>query len=142
MNKFMRLEDGLLLGPQPTEDDLLQAKQQGIRTIIDLRTPGEVSTPNADLAAKVGLDYANIPVSKASLSREQIDELDHVMREKQGPFLIHCAAGARAAMLFALSEARKHQWDAQRTFAEALRMGYDLKKFPEFESFVNDVTSR
>lgn len=142
MDNFRQLEDGMLIGPQPTEEDLQQARQQGIKTVIDFRMPGEVPTPNADLVARNGLDYANIPASKDSLSPSQIDELDCIMQEKEGPFLIHCASGTRAAMLLALSRAKKHHWDAQRTFEEAQAMGYDLRKFPEYERFVTEATSR
>ena len=136
MDKFKQLQDGVLIGPQPTEQDLQQAKQQGIKTVIDFRLPSETPVPNAELVAKNGLDYANIPVDKASLSTDQIGELDRVMQEKQGPYLIHCATGARAAMLLALSKAKKHHWDAERTFEEARTMGYDLKTSPEFSAFV------
>lgn len=142
MHKFKRLEDSMLLGPQPTEQDLQQAKEHGIRTVIDFRIPGETPASNADLVAAHGLDYANIPVSKAGLSTEQIDALDRVMEEKEGPFLIHCASGARAAMLLSLSKARKEGWDTERTFTEAKNLGYDLKDSPEFASFIRSETSR
>lgn len=142
MHKFKSLEDSMLLGPQPTEQDLQQAEKDGIKTVIDFRMPGETPVSNADLAAAHGFDYANIPVSKASLSAEQIDALERVMEEKEGPFLIHCASGARAAMLLSLSKARKEGWGAERTFAEAKSLGYDLKDSPEFAAFIRSETSR
>jgi uncharacterized protein (TIGR01244 family) len=98
--------------------------------------------PNAEVAARCGLGYANILVNKASLSKEQIDELDRVMREKEGPFLIHCASGARAAMLLALSRAKKNNWTAERTFEEARSMGFDLQTSPEFAKFVVEATTK
>lgn len=141
MDKFKQLDDSMLIGPQPTEEDIQQAKQQGIKTVIDFRMPGELPTSNADLAARNGLDYVNIAVNKANLSSDQVDDLDFVMREKKGPFLVHCATGTRAAMLLALSRAKKQHWDAERTFEEAQAMGYDLKKSPEFAAFVIQATS-
>lgn len=142
MNRFKQLEDSMLLGPQPTEEDLQQARQHGIRTIIDFRLPSETPAPNAEAAARNGLAYANIPVSKANLSEEQINELDRVMQEKEGPFLIHCASGARAAMLLALSRAKKNNWSAERTFEEARSMGFDLQTSPEFARFVVEATNK
>ncbi len=142
MDRFKQLEDSMLVGPQPTEDDLRQARQQGIKTVIDFRMPSETPTPNAEAAARIGLHYANIPVNKASLSKEQIDELDHIMQEKEGPFLIHCASGARAAMLLALSRAKKNNWTAERTFEEARSMGFDLQTSPEFAKFVVETTKK
>jgi uncharacterized protein (TIGR01244 family) len=142
MDKFKQLEDSMLIGPQPTEEDLQQAKQRGIKTVIDFRMPSETAAPNAELVAKNGLGYANIPVSKANLSKDQVEQLDRIMQEKEGPFLIHCASGTRAAMLLALSKAKKQHWDAERTFEEARTLGYDLQKFPEFAAFVTQATGR
>ena len=141
MDKFKELKDGMLIGPQPTEQDLQEAKQQGIKTVIDFRMSSETPTPNAELVAKSGLDYSSVPVDKASLNTNQIDELDRVMQEKPGPYLIHCATGARAATILALSKAKKHHWDAERTFQEARAMGYDLKTSPEFSAFVAQATA-
>lgn len=141
MQQFRKIEEGILLGPQPTEQDLREAKQSGIRTVIDFRMPNETPTENAELAARCQLDYVNIPVNKASLAEAQIDELDRAMDSKPGPFLIHCASGARAAMLLSLRKARKHRWNAERTFDEARAMGFDLKGSPEFSAFVTTVTA-
>ena len=142
MDQFKQLENGMLIGPQPTEAHLRQAKLQGIRTVIDFRMPSETPTPNAELVARSGLEYVNIPVDKASLSMDQVDELDRVMRDKDGPFLIHCATGARAAMLLVLSKAKQNRWTAQRAFDEARAMGFDLEKTPEFANFIKATAGR
>ena len=136
MDQFKQLENGMLIGPQPTEADLRQAKLQGIRTVIDFRMPSETPIPNAELVARSGLEYVNIPVNKASPSADQVDELGRVMREKSGPFLMHCATGARAAMLLVLSKAKQSRWTAPRAFDEARAMGFDLEKTPEFANFI------
>ena len=136
MDQFKRLQNGVLIGPQPSEDNLRQAKRDGIKTVIDFRMPNETPTPNSELVARSGLQYVNIPVNKASLSIDQVDELDRVMRDKDGPFLIHCATGARAAILLVLSKAKQNGWTAQRAFDEARAMGFDLEKTPEFANFI------
>ena len=136
MDQFKRLENSMLIGPQPSEGDLRQARLEGIKTVIDLRVPSETPTPNAELVARSGLDYVNIPVNKASLSADQVDALDCAMRDKDGPFLLHCASGARAATLLVLSQARQNGWTAQRAFQEARAMGFDLENTPEFVNFI------
>jgi len=136
MNQFKLLENGMLIGPQPTEGDLHQARQEGIKTVIDFRLPSETPKPNAELVARSGLDYVNIPVNKASLSADQVDTLNRTMRDKDGPFLLHCASGARAATLLVLSQARQNGWTAQRAFQEARAMGFDLENAPEFADFI------
>ena len=139
MDQFKLLENGTLIGPQPSESDLRQARQKGIKTVIDLRLPSETPTPNAELVARSGLDYVNIPVNKASLSADQVDALDRAMRDKDGPFLLHCASGARAATLLVLSQARQNGWTAQRAFQEARAMGFDLENAPEFADFIKST---
>lgn len=56
MTNFKQIGDGLFIGPQPSGQDLVEAKQQGIHTVIDMRTPGETATSNAELVRNSGLD--------------------------------------------------------------------------------------
>ena len=142
MHQFRKIADGIYIGAQPTEQDLQDCKRHGIRTVIDFRLPAETATSNAARVTAAGMDYANVPVNKASLAVGQIDDLVKVMDEKPGPFLVHCATGARAAMLLALAEARKHGWTADRVFEEARNMGFDLTSSPEFSAFVASATGR
>lgn len=136
MAQFKDIGGGFYLGAQPTEQDLQEAKERGIKTVIDFRPPSETAAPNETLVRQQGLNYVNIPVSKTSPSEQQIEELDKALQQKEGPFLLHCGTGTRAAMLLALSRAKQNQWTAERTFEEANSMGFDLKGSPAFSSFV------
>ena len=142
MTQFRQIDGGYFIGPQPTEQDLQEAKQQGIKTVIDFRVPSETEVPNDVLVKNNGLNYANVPVNKASPSAEQIDDLDKALQQNEGPFLLHCATGARAAMLLALSRAKQQRWSTKRTFDEAKSMGYDLKGSPVFSAFVTQQTQK
>jgi uncharacterized protein (TIGR01244 family) len=142
MANYEPIGNGFFIGPQPTEQDLHEAKQQGIRTVIDLRMPTETAMSNADLAQRSGLGYANVPVDKEALSTRQIDELDAVLGRTEGPYLLHCATGTRAAMLLALSRARQSGWTAERTFQEAASMGVNLQSSDAFAKFVRQTTGR
>jgi uncharacterized protein (TIGR01244 family) len=136
MAQFKDIGDGLYLGPQHTEQDLQEAKGRGVKTVIDFRLPTETAIPNETLVTQLGLNYVNIPVSKASPSEQQIEELDQALQQENGPFLLHCGTGMRAAMLLALTRAKQNRWSAERTFEEAKSMGFDLKSSPEFSAFV------
>ena len=139
MSNFRLVKEGVFVGPQPTAQDLEDARQQGVKTVIDFRLPSETGTSNEALVRSHGLDYTNIPVDKANLSAGQIGELDAAMQSTNGPFLLHCATGLRAALLLALSEARKNGWSAEQTFAHAQRMEFDLKTSSTFASFVTQT---
>lgn len=136
MDQLKPLAGGMLIGPQPSKAHLQQAKLYGIRTVIDLRMPTETALPNAELVVRSGLAYVNIPVNRARLSTDQVDELDRVMREQEGPFLLHCASGARAVMLLVLSKARHKGWGAQSAFEQARAMGINLESSPQMANFV------
>lgn len=142
MANYKQIGDGIFIGPQPTEQDLEHAKQQGIRTVIDFRMPSETATFNADLVGSAGLDYVNVPVNKTALSERQIGELDEAMKHNEGPYLLHCATGTRAAMLLALSRAKKNRWTAARTFHEAESMGFNLRSSVDFSKFVEQTIGK
>jgi len=57
MSSFKRIDDEFFIGAQPTEQDLHEAKQQGIKTAMS----------NAVLTKNQGLAYVNIPVNKVAL---------------------------------------------------------------------------
>lgn len=139
MSQFRPVASGIFIGPQPTPHDLEDARQQGIKTVIDFRLPSETSTSNEMLAMSAGLDYINIPVNKAMLSESQIGDLNIAMQTKQGQFLLHCATGMRAALLIALSTAKKSGWTAEQTFAHAKTMGFDLQTSPAYSNFVTQT---
>lgn len=141
MANYRKIDDHIFIGPQPTEQDLSEAKQQGIRTVLDFRMPAETASSNAEVVRRRGLDYVNIPVDKTALSQRQIAELDEAMKQKDGPYLLHCATGTRAAMLLALRRAREQGWNAERTFQEAEAMGFNLRSQSVFASFVEQATA-
>ena len=136
MSSFKRIDDEFFIGPQPTEQDLQEAQKQGIKTVIDFRMPSETAASNAELTKSQGLTYVNIPVNKAALSTDKIGALDRAMKANAGPFLLHCATGTRAALLLSLRKAKQLGWSPEQTFAEAKRMGFDLKTSAEFSGFI------
>jgi uncharacterized protein (TIGR01244 family) len=142
MAQYRQIGDDLFIGPQPTEQDLREAEHQGIRTVIDFRMPAETAASNEQLTKGKGLDYVNVPVNKGALSEQQIGELDEAMSRHEGPYLLHCATGTRAAMLLALSRAKQNGWSAERTFQEAESMGYNLQSNADFAAFVRQATSQ
>jgi uncharacterized protein (TIGR01244 family) len=141
MTQYKQIRDDIYIGPQPTELDLQEAKRQGIRTVIDFRPPTETPTPNSEIVSRAGLDYVNVPVSKTALSTKCISDFNQAIKQKEGPYLLHCASGMRAAMLLALSRAKEEGWTAERTFEEVESMGFNLRSSPEFANFVEQSTA-
>lgn len=136
-----QIDQQTFIGSQPAQQDLREAKALGVRTVIDLRMPGESHTSNEEMTNGNDLGYVNIPVNKLALADRQIDELERVMAGTPGPHLVHCATGARAALLLMLSRARQNKWTAEQTFTEARHIGYNLEDSDNFAGFVREITA-
>ena len=141
MATFKQIDEQIFLGSQPAQQDLKEAKALGVRTVIDLRMPAESHTSNEEMTSSNDLGYVNIPVNKSALAARQIDELERAISGTPGPYLVHCATGARAALLLMLSRARQNKWTAEQTFTEARRIGYNLEDSDNFSGFVREVTA-
>lgn len=87
----------LFRSPQPGEDDLVEAREKGVRLVVNLR---EESVASLALCRKLGLDYHAIPVPDQETPRfEQVLEFLEVV-EARGPALVHCWAGRGRTGLF------------------------------------------
>jgi uncharacterized protein (TIGR01244 family) len=114
-----RLEDGLLVGGQPSLEQLERLGSLGYRTVITLRTEEEGGPTGREVEA-LGLSYLRLPVDGAAdINEEKARTLDLVLEQVQGPVVLHCGSGNRVGALLAL---RAHFVDGASP-AEALRVG-------------------
>lgn len=103
------VRDRIILAGQPTAADLEAWRDQGVTTVINLRTPAEVDDravvpyDEAAQAAALGLDYRHQPVGgKAHPYRpEVLEAFAASMAASDGPVLLHCGTGVRAGLLYA-----------------------------------------
>ncbi|WP_374012012.1 beta-lactamase hydrolase domain-containing protein [Pseudoxanthomonas koreensis] len=125
LSRFANPVDGIHTGGRITAEDLPALRAAGITHVIDL-TPG-AETPDFDEAAAVrgaGLSYANLPIAgPADLSRESVDAFDQLLRDTQGPTLVHCASGNRVGALAALRAVWLEGAEEEAAIAEGRRWG-------------------
>ncbi|MGL6290416.1 MAG: beta-lactamase hydrolase domain-containing protein [Silanimonas sp.] len=100
------VRDGaVLLSPQPMAADLEALNAQGVRRVINLRTPEEMATLGFDeaaLAASKGIDYTLIPIAgNTGYTPAALDAFSAAMARGDGDILLHCASGTRAGHLYA-----------------------------------------
>lgn len=138
MQDFVRVNDRIILGRQPTADELAGWREAGLKTVIDFRHASETATSNAALAAAAGLDYVNIPIKANTIDPQDVAALERALAGKEPPFLLHCAAGPRAAGLYFLSQARREGWSADEALAASARAGFDLAGMPWLRAFIQD----
>ena len=103
-----RFADHHYAGGQPTPEHLAELGRQGVRTVVNLRAPGEpTGYDEAEEASRLGLRYVALPIAGADdLDLERVREFGRVLDEarRDGGVLIHCASSNRAGALVALDE--------------------------------------
>lgn len=93
-------------------DQLAELKERGYTSIVALRPDNEggdqPSAAQIEAAAKaLGLSFAYIPVSSATISGSQLSTLQEVLSADSGKVLAYCRSGNRAARAWGLAEASR-----------------------------------
>jgi uncharacterized protein (TIGR01244 family) len=90
---------------QPDEDSLVRLiDAEGVRTVINIRTPAEESGMGVNgraIADERGARYETIPVSPSTFSRADVDRFAEIVGSSDGPILVHCASSNRVGGLWA-----------------------------------------
>lgn len=99
---------GLYTAGQPAASDWAAIRARGVRTVVDLRAPGELQ--GRDEAAEVraaGMAYVSIPIAGAAdINRANAQRLHDVLAPSHGEgVLVHCHSGNRAGALLGLEQA-------------------------------------
>jgi uncharacterized protein (TIGR01244 family) len=118
------------IGGQPSQEALARFKEFGVTAVVNLRTPAEMENrervPYDEAAAveELGMTYVLIPLGGDDhpYTPEAVDTFDQVLREHQGPVLLHCTMGWRASYLWAAYLIREHGYslDAAMARGEAI----------------------
>ncbi|MDI3259061.1 MAG: sulfur transferase domain-containing protein [Sinobacteraceae bacterium] len=114
-------QDGICTGGRPRPEHLRQAKERGVRRVVNLCPPNEACDyDEAAVVAALGLDYVNIPVAgPADLTPENARKLAEAIRDASAahPVFVHCASGNRVGGLFAIKARYVDGLDAERALA-------------------------
>lgn len=94
--------DNLYFSGQPSHADLKKLKDQGFKTVINLRGPKEYDErAEKKIVKRDGLNYYNVPFYKNSkLTNEYISSVtSKVMKHRRdGKILVHCSSGNRVGI--------------------------------------------
>lgn len=112
----------LLIGGQPEPEHLEQARDAGVRTVINLRSNDDFDDwVPAQLLRDLGMLYIHIPVGEAGdLNPDSVAAFDRALQAKgEDPALVHCASGNRVGAMYALRAA----WIQGEDKEDALAIG-------------------
>jgi len=102
---YKLLRPGLAVAGKPSPVGLATLKDQGFRTVIDLRTANEGLEEEKTSVEGQGLHYLSVPMTAASFSLADALKVKGVLEDPaSGPVLLHCAASNRAGGVVAVIE--------------------------------------
>jgi uncharacterized protein (TIGR01244 family) len=117
---YRLVKPALATAGQPTPEALRALKQQGFRTVINLRAATEPGVKEEEAIVKAaGLAYVSVPVTPASFSQQQVDQVAKVLDDPQaGPILLHCGSANRVGGVWTALQTQRG-----KSYEEALAEG-------------------
>ncbi len=134
IKNFLRVNQQICTGGQPTMDDLAKMKVEGVKAIINLRRPAEYNAEEEAAKAKeLGLRYFNIPVAMDDLKDAQVEEFLKITADPQNrPLFIHCASANRVGGFWMIRRVLVDGWKMEDAEAEARKIGLRNPTMVEF----------
>ncbi len=95
--------DGITAAGQPDEAALKVFADQGYTTVIDLRTADEDRGMDEPAVIEaLGMDYVHLPIGRDEITFDSAKTLDDLIKDAEGPVLVHCGSSNRVGALLAL----------------------------------------
>lgn len=153
IRNFLRVNEKICTGGQPTLEQLAELKAGGIRAVLNLRRPAEKQTPRpgaeplaydaaaeAAQAERLGLRYFNIPVDPEAPTDAQVDEFLRILADRENrPLFIHCSSANRVGAFWMIRRVLVDEWSLEEAEAEARRIGLSG---PKILAFARDYLAR
>lgn len=125
---------GVFLGSQPNTDDLKQAKESGVKTVINLRLADEVKEfDEKELVEQLGLEYFNPGFKTPDQLTDQIfDEVrSSLMTADKKPILLHCSSANRVGAVWLAHRVLDGGLSYEEALSEAKIVGLKLPAYEE-----------
>jgi uncharacterized protein (TIGR01244 family) len=142
IRNFLRVSTDFCTGGQPRPEHFARLKADGVKTVVNLRTPGEHRADEERQAVEqVGLRYFNIPVVYTDPKFEQVDEFLKITDDAANrPMFIHCTAAIRVGAFWLIRRVARDGWTWDAALAEARKIG--LANAPHLETFAKDYLAK
>lgn len=146
MASHVKFNQAITVGGQPAMEELRQLKDQGFRSVVNLRAAGEENQPlspqeEGRRVEELGMDYANIPVTMDSMSEDKVEEFRRRLAALPQPVYVHCAGGKRAGAFTMMHVAVEQKMSGDQALQKARDMGFECDA-PALEKFVKTYVDR
>ena len=120
---FHKVHHFLYRGGAPDEEAMEDlASKIKIKTLIDLRNPGERKIDEAAIAKRLGMQYVSMPMSSAAPTQKQVDRFIQIVeaaKNDDAPVYVHCAHGSdRTGCLVGIWRVTHDGYDYDRAYKE------------------------
>lgn len=141
---YRKVNDQLITGGQPNEEQLKAVANEGFNTVINLATinPSYSLEDEDGLVRSLGMTYHHIPVNWANPTESDFAAFETLMQQaSQEKTLIHCAANFRVTAFYSLYALKHLGWSEMQAdkFRASIWEGSD---YPVWEKFVEDMKTK
>jgi protein tyrosine phosphatase (PTP) superfamily phosphohydrolase (DUF442 family) len=139
---FMQVTPEFCTGGQPRIEHFSGLKANGVKAVINLRTPGEHrADEEREAVTAAGLKYFNIPVVYSAPKFEQVDEFLKITDDPANrPAFVHCTAAIRVGAFWMIRRIVRDKFSWDDALAEARKIG--LVNAPHLEEFAKGYLAR
>ena len=141
---YRKVDDQLITGGQPTEEQVQAVAEQGFRTVINLApiNPRYSLDDEAGLVGSLGMLYHHIPIDWDNPTASDFSAFEAVMQSlPTGKTFIHCAANFRVTAFYSLYAQKHLGWSKAQAdeFRSSIWQGSD---YPVWEAFIGQMQTR
>jgi uncharacterized protein (TIGR01244 family) len=135
IRNFLQVTPQFCTGGQPRPEHFAKLKADGVKAVLNLRTPGEYRADEEQAAVeKAGMKYFNIPVVYTAPTDAQADEFLKITDDPANrPMFIHCTAAIRVGAFWMIRRALRDGMSADAALEDARKVG--LNNAPHLEEF-------
>jgi uncharacterized protein (TIGR01244 family) len=136
IRNFLKVTPEFCTGGQPRVEHFAKLKADGVKTVLNLRTPGEHrADEEREAVAAAGLKYFNIPVVYTSPTDAQVDEFLRLTDDPENrPMFIHCTAAIRVGAFWMIRRVMRDGMSVEAAREEARKVGFN--DAPHLDQFV------
>jgi uncharacterized protein (TIGR01244 family) len=124
---------GVFLASQPQPADFEQAREGGIKTVINLRKKDELDWDEEAKVKELGLEYHQVPFKAPTELTDQVfDEVRSLLNDpEKKPILLHCASANRVGAIWLAHRVLDGRLSYEAALAEAKTVGLVLPAYEE-----------
>jgi protein tyrosine phosphatase (PTP) superfamily phosphohydrolase (DUF442 family) len=141
---FIKVDDEIITGGQPTADQLESLAAEGFSTVVNLaplNSPHSLEN-EAELIRSLGMTYYHIPVDWENPKESDFATFARTMLQlPAGKTLIHCVANFRVTAFYSLYAQKHLGWSEAQAdeFRAAIWKGSD---YPAWQEFIARIKAR